>query len=173
MRVERMRDSIPDIGTITTSAIRYAVCTQAISSVLADSPPWIWVNELVTIWTSMIAMNWPVPMAKMPIQSRSRGVASEAAAGRGSGGAVDGSLSAAAGLRRASAIPARPPRRSALARVIVDLRGSTKGPPSGFGTKTQSRTPEGLFQGKQGWQPSAEVAGGVAQHLTSGVKAAE
>ena len=40
---------IPDIGTITASAIRYAVCTQAISSVLADSPPWIWVNELVTI----------------------------------------------------------------------------------------------------------------------------
>jgi len=36
---------IPDIGTITASAIRYAVCTQAISSVLADSPPWIWVKR--------------------------------------------------------------------------------------------------------------------------------
>src|SRR5947207_405123 len=148
MRVDSSRDKMPDIGTITTSAIKYAVWTQAISSVLADSPPWIWVNELVTICTSMIAMNWPVPMAKMPIQSRSRGVASEATAGRGSGGAVDGNLSAAEGLRRASAIPARPLRRNALARVIVDLRGSTKGPPPAMEGDTQSRTPEALFQAK-------------------------
>ena len=42
------RDMIPLIGTITTSAIRYAVCTHAISSALADSPPWIWLSELVT-----------------------------------------------------------------------------------------------------------------------------
>ena len=75
------------------------------------------------------------------------------------GGAVDGSLSAAAGLRRASAIPARPLRRNALARVIVDLRGSTKGPPPGMDTETQSRTPEGLFQAKRGRQPSAEATG--------------
>jgi len=38
---DNRRDMNPDIGTMTTSAIRYAVCTQAISSVLADSPPWI------------------------------------------------------------------------------------------------------------------------------------
>ena len=72
-RVDNSRDMIPHIGTITTSAIRYAVCTQAISSALADSPPWIWLSELVTICTSIMAMNKPTPIARIPIQSRRRG----------------------------------------------------------------------------------------------------
>jgi hypothetical protein len=40
-RVDSSRESVPERGIITTSAIRYEVCTQLISSVLADSPPWI------------------------------------------------------------------------------------------------------------------------------------
>ena len=40
-RVDNSRDNVPLSGTITTSAIRYAVCTQLISSALADNPPWI------------------------------------------------------------------------------------------------------------------------------------
>jgi hypothetical protein len=34
---------------------------------------WIWVKELVTICTSMMAMKRPVPIARMPIQSRRPG----------------------------------------------------------------------------------------------------
>ena len=45
----------------------YEVCTQLISSALADSPPWIWVSELVTIWMSNSAMNMPKTMARTPI----------------------------------------------------------------------------------------------------------
>src|SRR5262244_2681264 len=40
-RVDSSRDIVPDSGTITTSAIRQTVCTQAISSAVADSPPWV------------------------------------------------------------------------------------------------------------------------------------
>src|ERR1700724_531030 len=79
-RVDSSRDRLPDSGTITTSAIRYAVCSQLISSGLADRPPWIWVSELVTIWTSMIAMNWPQTIARTPSQSRRVGNGGAAAA---------------------------------------------------------------------------------------------
>src|SRR5579859_6055 len=71
MRVDISRDSIPVSGIITTSAIRYEVCTQLISSGLADSPPWIWVSELVTIWMSNSAMNMPKTMARTPTHWRS------------------------------------------------------------------------------------------------------
>ena len=66
---------------------------QAISSELADSPPWIWVNELVTICTSMIAMTRPVHIANTPIQSLSRGFSSGSLAGA-KGGTKDGRSSA-------------------------------------------------------------------------------
>jgi len=94
MRVDNSRVIMPDSGTMTMSAIRYAVCTQAISSELADSPPWIWVSELVTICTSMIAMTRPAHIANTPIQSRSRGFSSGAPA------AGAGSAAAAAAARR-------------------------------------------------------------------------
>src|SRR5215217_3684873 len=90
-----------------TSAIRYAVWTQAISSVLADSPPCIWVKELVTIWTSMIARNNPVPIARTPIQSRSCG-ASVRGVAAGGAGPTD---AAPVGFRRDSEIRASAPQR--------------------------------------------------------------
>src|SRR5262249_2645256 len=70
-RVDRIRESIPDSGIITTSAMMYEVCIQLISSGLADSPPWIWVSELVTIWMSRRAMNIPKTIASTPIHWRS------------------------------------------------------------------------------------------------------
>jgi len=118
MRVDSSRDRMPDIGTMTTSAIRYAVCTQAISSVLADSPPWICVRELVTICTSMIAMKRPVPIAKTPIQSRRDGSGAPALA---SGWASAAGFAGASSARSRTAPRARAsrPRRRVSARVIV------------------------------------------------------
>src|SRR5580704_17703223 len=49
---------------MTTSAMRYEVCTQGISSALADSPAWISASEAETIWMSRIAMNMPKTMAR-------------------------------------------------------------------------------------------------------------
>ena len=42
------------------------VCTQAISSLVAPMPDWIWVSELATIWMSSMAMNWPSTMPPKP-----------------------------------------------------------------------------------------------------------
>src|SRR5262245_31324643 len=72
----------------------------------------------------MIARNCPTPMAKMPIQSRSCGVSPDADT---AGAAVVGDLSAVTGLRRASAIPARPLRRNTSARLIVDFQCTKNG----------------------------------------------
>jgi hypothetical protein len=47
-RVDSSRDIVPDSGTITTSAIRQTVCTQAISSAVADSPPGRWIRTFST-----------------------------------------------------------------------------------------------------------------------------
>src|SRR5665213_4030016 len=100
-RVDSSRDRLPDSGTITTSAIKYAVCTQLISSVLADSPPWIWVSELVTIWTSMIAMNWPKTIASTPSQSRRVGGVWGSVAGAGAaGGAAAGATGRTGAAKR-------------------------------------------------------------------------
>jgi hypothetical protein len=41
------------------SAIRYAVCTQLISSCAAESPPPIFCSDEATIWISSNAMNMP------------------------------------------------------------------------------------------------------------------
>src|ERR1051326_3222732 len=109
----------------------------------------------------------------MPIQSRSRGLASAAAAGCGSVGTVDGDLSSAEGLRGAGAIPARPPRRNALVRVIVDLRGSTKGLLEGMDTQTQSRIPEAPFQAKIGRQPFSRSGGQESDRVSARAKAAK
>ncbi len=49
MRVPRARDKNPDSGIATTSAIRYAVCTQGISSAEADKPAWISLSDEDTI----------------------------------------------------------------------------------------------------------------------------
>src|SRR5579883_2885170 len=88
-RVERMRASRPESGIITTSATRYEVCTQLISSALAERPAWIWARLLETIWMSRIAMNMPSTMAIKVTTSRAL-----------SGGTVDG---AAGGARRMGA----------------------------------------------------------------------
>src|SRR5258707_717619 len=84
-RVDSSRDNVPESGIMTISAIRYEVCTQAISSELADNPPWIWVSELVTIWISISAMNMPKTMARMPSQSRTVGTRAGAPVGLGAG----------------------------------------------------------------------------------------
>src|SRR3954447_22998769 len=69
-RVDNTRDRMPDSGIMMTSAIRYEVWTQLISSALAETPAWISARLLDTIWMSRIAMNMPTTMAKKPIQSR-------------------------------------------------------------------------------------------------------
>src|SRR5690242_12784215 len=61
-RVDMRRERMPVSGIITTSAIRYEVCTQLISSELAARPAWISAMELETIWISRIAMNMPKTM---------------------------------------------------------------------------------------------------------------
>jgi hypothetical protein len=48
-RVESSRARKPESGIMMTSAIRYEVCTQLISSALAASPAWISDKELETI----------------------------------------------------------------------------------------------------------------------------
>jgi hypothetical protein len=48
-RVESSRDSQPESGIMITSAIRAAVSTQLIWSGPAPSPPWISLNEELTI----------------------------------------------------------------------------------------------------------------------------
>ena len=63
MRVPSARDRKPDSGIAMTSAIKYEVCTQGISSPDADSPAWISDSEAETTWMSRIAMNMPKHMA--------------------------------------------------------------------------------------------------------------
>src|SRR5215204_4722390 len=46
------------------------VWTQAISSLVALMPDWIWVSELATIWMSSMAMNWPMIMPPKPRNTR-------------------------------------------------------------------------------------------------------
>ena len=58
-RVEKTRVSQPDNGITIISAIRYAVCTQLISSWAAESPPPMFCREDATIWISNSAMNPP------------------------------------------------------------------------------------------------------------------
>src|ERR1700731_4063746 len=58
-RVDMTRDNQPDSGITMISAIRYLVCTQAISSGPADSPPPISPSEAATIWMSSSAMKKP------------------------------------------------------------------------------------------------------------------
>src|SRR5271167_1685168 len=58
-RVENTRVSQPDSGIMMISAIRYAVCTQLISSCAADRPPPMSCNDDATIWMSSSAMNMP------------------------------------------------------------------------------------------------------------------
>ena len=58
-RVENTRVSQPDSGIMMISAIRYAVCTQLISSCAADRPPPISCKDDATIWMSSNAMNMP------------------------------------------------------------------------------------------------------------------
>jgi hypothetical protein len=118
-RVDNSRDMIPHIGTITTSAIRYAVCTQTISSALADSPPWIWLSELVTICTSIMAMNRPMPIARTPIQSRRPG-SGPAALASGRARATGSAGASPADSRTATWERASRPRRSVSASVIAE-----------------------------------------------------
>ena len=55
-RVDNSRDTIPHIGNHHHIGDQiYGLRTQTISSALPESPPWIWVNEPVTICTSMMA----------------------------------------------------------------------------------------------------------------------
>src|SRR5258706_73729 len=79
-RVDSMRDS----GIMIPSAIRYLVCTQEISSTLADNPAWISDSEAETIWISRIAMNMPKTMATKAATFRN----SRAGAGAGMAAAV-------------------------------------------------------------------------------------
>src|SRR5215469_7817777 len=58
-RVEKTRVSQPESGMTMISAIRYAVCTQLISSCAADSPPPMFCREDATIWISNSAMKPP------------------------------------------------------------------------------------------------------------------
>ena len=58
-RVENTRVSQPLSGMTMISAIRYAVCTQLISSCAADSPPPMYCNDEATIWMSSSAMKPP------------------------------------------------------------------------------------------------------------------
>src|SRR5215469_8271631 len=55
-RVPSARDRKPESGMAITSAIRYEVCTQAISSREAASPAWISESDAETIWMSRKAM---------------------------------------------------------------------------------------------------------------------
>src|SRR6476646_1327238 len=115
MRVDNSRDSIPENGTITTWAIRYAVCTQAISSELADNPPWIWTSELETIWTSIIDRKRPVTIARRQFKSRGRTFGAGPAASGAGGGAESAAGRAGAattGSRAAAIWRVRRPRRS-------------------------------------------------------------
>src|SRR5581483_2198866 len=50
MRVPSARDRKPDSGMATTSATRYDVCTQVISSLDAANPAWISVSDADTTW---------------------------------------------------------------------------------------------------------------------------
>ena len=113
------------------------VCTQAISSALADSPPWIWVSELVTICTSMIAMNRPVTIARTPspvapgrLAARLRPAAARAVrprragAGRASGRRRGPAPGAPAAARGAASLP---PSSSAGARGLLSLRAADRG----------------------------------------------
>lgn len=59
-----MRASVPESGIMITSAIRYDVCTQPISSLPAERPAWISASEAETIWISRIDMNMPSTIAK-------------------------------------------------------------------------------------------------------------
>jgi hypothetical protein len=79
-RVPSARERKPDSGMATTSAIRYEVCTQEISSREAASPAWISASDADTIWMSRNAMNIPKHMARKA--SRRRGsIRSSASAG--------------------------------------------------------------------------------------------
>src|SRR6185312_4216978 len=49
---------------ITTSAIRYAVCTQVISLAEAERPACISASDADTTWMSRIAMNMPNTIAR-------------------------------------------------------------------------------------------------------------
>src|SRR3954464_15220856 len=69
-RVDSMRLRKPDSGIMTTSAIRYAVWTQGISSELALRPAWISESEAETIWMSRIAMNMPNTIARKAMTRR-------------------------------------------------------------------------------------------------------
>ena len=91
-RVDSSRDSHPDSGIITTSAISAAVTTQLTSSRPAARPAWISRNELPTIWTFSTATNMPTTIAKKATicrrlgeSPRAAGAASAAATPSGSG----------------------------------------------------------------------------------------
>ena len=104
-RVESSRARKPESGITITSAIRYEVWTQLISSALADSPAWISESELETIWMSRIAMNMPPTMIRKPSQSRTVGAgraAAGGAAGRdgGAGAVRERNCGAAAARKR-------------------------------------------------------------------------
>src|SRR5580698_1314926 len=59
-RVENTRVSQPESGIMMISAIKYAVCTQLISSCAADNPPPMSCKDEATIWISSNAMNIPM-----------------------------------------------------------------------------------------------------------------
>ena len=63
-RVPSARDRKPESGIATTSAIRYEVCTQVISSLEAASPAWISDSDADTTWMSRNAMNMPKHIAR-------------------------------------------------------------------------------------------------------------
>src|SRR6202008_1905215 len=56
-RVPSARERKPESGIATTSAIKYEVWTQGISSPEADNPAWISFSEAETIWMSRNDMN--------------------------------------------------------------------------------------------------------------------
>ena len=64
MRVPSARERKPDSGMATTSAIKYDVCTQVISSLEAARPAWISESEADTTWMSRKAMNMPKHIAR-------------------------------------------------------------------------------------------------------------
>jgi len=77
-RVENTRVSQPESGIMMISAIRYAVCTQLISSCAADRPPPISCSDEATIWISSNAMNIP---RHITTKGRRLGLVGSAAAG--------------------------------------------------------------------------------------------
>ena len=79
-RVPSARERKPESGIATTSAIRYEVCTQEISSLEAARPAWISASEAETIWMSRNAMNIPKHIARNA--RRWRGLMRSAAAAR-------------------------------------------------------------------------------------------